>query len=79
MMKTARQIKLNFQTLHGKGVSILPWKLNFFRLLPTWISRKLLAAVFNSDFGDMFMYRHAMKAVDEMRELHLKLYEYLNM
>lgn len=79
MMKIARQMKLNFQTLHGKGVSILPWKLNFLRLLPTWILRKLLAAVFKSDFGDMFMYRHAMKAVDEMRELHLKLYEYLNM
>ena len=38
----------------------------------------MLAVTFGSSFGDKFMYQHAMKAPDEMRELHkavLCLYE----
>ena len=32
---------------------------------------------FQSRFGDVFMYRHAMKAPDEMRQLHEQFYAYL--
>ena len=32
---------------------------------------------FLSNFGDKFMYRHAMKAPDEMRELHRQFYGYI--
>ena len=31
----------------------------------------------HSSFGDKFMYQHAMKAPDEMRELHKQFYAYM--
>ena len=34
----------------------------------------MLAVTFGSSFGDKFMYQHAMKAPDEMRELHKQFY-----
>ena len=34
----------------------------------------MLAVTFESSFGDKFMYQHAMKAPDEMRELHKQFY-----
>ena len=37
----------------------------------------MLAVVFESSFGDKFMYQHAMKAPDEMRELHKQFYAYM--
>ena len=36
----------------------------------------MLAVTFESSFGDKFMYQHAMKAPDEMRELHKQFYAY---
>ena len=38
----------------------------------------MLAVTFESSFGDKFMYQHAMKAPDEMRELHKQFYAYMN-
>ena len=36
-----------------------------------------VAVTFGSSFGDKFMYQHAMKAPDEMRELHKQFYAYM--
>ena len=48
-----------------------------FRLLPTPLVEWILGFVFQSSFGDRFMYRHSMKAPDEMRQLHEQLYRWL--
>ena len=37
----------------------------------------MLAITFESSFGDKFMYQHAVKAPDEMRELHKQFYDYV--
>ena len=37
----------------------------------------MLAVTFESSFGDKFMYQHAVKAPDEMRELHKQFYDYV--
>lgn len=48
-----------------------------FLMLPIRELAAGLSCVFKSDFGDKFMYRHSIKAPDEMRELHIKFYGYL--
>ena len=73
----AREIQDNFRTLCHAGKSLSPWKLNLFRLLPVWILRRIFAVIFRIRFGNLFMYRHAMKAPDEMKRLHDQLYRYL--
>lgn len=77
MQKTAVQMKQNFQTLHKSGVVLSPRKMNMFRLLPIFILKIGLIAVFKSNFGEMFMYQHSMNAPDEMRTLHEQFYGYL--
>ena len=37
----------------------------------------MLAVTFESSSGDKFMYQHARKASDEMRELHKQFYAYM--
>ena len=37
----------------------------------------MLAVTFESSFGDKFMYQHARKAPDEMRELYKQFYAYM--
>ena len=53
------------------------WKMNIFRFLPSPFLAIMLAVTFGSSFGDKFMYQHAMKAPDEMRELHKQFYAYM--
>ena len=53
------------------------WKMNIFRFLPLPFLAIMLAVTFGSSFGDKFMYQHAMKAPDEMRELHKQFYAYM--
>ena len=48
--------------------------MNIFCFLPLSILAIMLAITFESSFGDKFMYQHAMKAPDEMRELHKQFY-----
>ena len=74
MQKTAVQMKLNFRTLHKSGVVLSPRKMNMFRLLPIFILKIALIAVYKSNFVEMFMYQHAMNAPDEMRTLHEQFY-----
>jgi 2-dehydropantoate 2-reductase len=51
--------------------------MNLFAVLPSGLVAPILGRVFESRFGDVFMYRHSMKAPDEMRKLHDGFYAYL--
>lgn len=77
MDKTARQMKKNFRTLYHMGITLSPRKMNLFRLLPVSILKTGLTVVFKSNFGDVFMYRHSIKAPDEMCQLHTQFYQYI--
>lgn len=77
MLKTARQLKHNFKTLHALGIHLSPWKMNLFCFAPVWILKAGMTAVFKSSFGDVFMYQHSMNAPDEMRQLHTQIYRYI--
>lgn len=76
MTKTAMQLKNNFQTLYNFGLTLSPKKMHIFRFTPTNILSVGLALIFRSNFGNMFMYQHAIKAPDEMRQLHAQFYQY---
>ena len=77
MLETARQMKTNFKTLHNFGISLLPRKMNIFRIVPVCILRTGLIITFKSNFGNVFMYQHSMNAPDEMRRLHTQFYQYV--
>ena len=77
MKKTAERLKRNFIFLRKQEGKLSPWKMNFFRFLPLPFLTIVLAITFESSFGDKFMYQHAVKAPDEMRELHKQFYNYV--
>ena len=77
MKKTAKKLKRNFNFLRKQKGKLSPWKMNIFRFLPLSFLAIMLAVTFVSSFGDKFMYQHAMKAPDEMRELHKQFYAYM--
>ena len=77
MNETVRQIKKNLQTLYCSGIKLSPPKMHLLRLLPIRMLQLVFTFIFKSRFGYMFMYRHSMKAPDEMKELHVQLYRYL--
>ena len=77
MRKTAGRMKRNFIFLRKQKGKLSPWKMNIFRFVPLPIMALMLAVAFESSFGDKFMYQHAMKAPDEMRELHRQFYAYM--
>lgn len=77
MKKTAERLKRNFCFLKKKCGKLSPCKMNIFRFLPLPILTIALSVTFESRFGNMFMYQHAMKAPDEMRELHRQFYSYI--
>jgi len=78
MAHTARALRDNFRALARNGVHLSPAKMQMFRFLPLFLLRLALKITFQSRFGDVFMYRHAMKAPDEMRQLHEQFYAYLS-
>ena len=78
MTHTAKALRENFRALARNGVHLLPAKMRIFRYLPLSVMRLALKITFQSRFGDVFMYRHAMKAPDEMRQLHEQFYAYLS-
>ena len=78
MAHTAKTLRENFRTLARNGVHLSPAKMQMFRFLPLPVLRLALKITFQSSFGDVFMYRHAMKAPDEMRRLHEQFYGYLS-
>ena len=77
MKKTAERLKRNFIFLRKQDSKLSPWKMNIFRFLPLFFLTIMLAITFESSFGDKFMYQHAVKALDEMRELHKQFYDYV--
>lgn len=78
MHATARALHDNFTRLRVKGNSISPPKLNLLRLCPVALISWILPFVYNSAFGNRFMYQHAIKAKEEMEQLHQVFYGYLN-
>ena len=77
MLHTARQMKTNFSLLTDKGIKLSPPKKNLFRFIPIPIFSIVLSSIFQSKFGNVFMYQHSMKAPDEMRALHEQFYGYI--
>ncbi len=77
MRKTAKQIRDNLDAIAARKIRLSPGKMQAFRLLPAPLVGWALGFVFESSFGDRFMYRHSMKAPDEMRQLHEQLYRWL--
>ena len=77
MRKTAKQIWDNLNEIAARNIRLSPRKMQTFRLLPVPLVGWILGLVFQSSFGDRFMYRHSMKAPDEMRRLHEQFYRWL--
>ena len=77
MRKTAKQIRDNLSEIAARRIRLSPGKMQVFRLLPTPLVGWILGFVFQSSFGDRFMYRHSMKAPDEMLKLHEQFYRWL--
>jgi len=77
MRKTAKQIRDNLNAIAARNIRLSPGKMQAFRLLPVPLVGWGLGLVFQSSFGDRFMYRHSMKAPDEMRQLHEQFYRWL--
>ncbi len=77
MHRTAEQLKQNFRLLKKDCGKLSPSKMNFFLFIPLPVLTATLSFVFESAFGNRFMYQHAVKAPDEMRRLHEQFYGYL--
>ncbi|SHO50784.1 ketopantoate reductase family protein [Anaerocolumna xylanovorans] len=77
MKITAKRLKRNFNLLGQKGICLSPGKMKLICFLPVPLLACLLKYVYKSDFGNMFMYQHAMKAKEEMKLLHRDFYKYL--
>ncbi len=76
MAQTARELKSNFRELSKQSI-LSPPKFHLLRRCPQFFLRVGLTAVFRSHFGDVFMYRHAMKSPEEMRQLHRDFYSFM--
>lgn len=77
MSKTAGKIVRNMKWLKVHEGKLSPKKFYIFTVFPKCVVAAGLAITFKSEFGDRFMYRHSMKAPDEMRELHGQFYGYV--
>lgn len=77
MQQTAQALHDNFVRLKCRGDTISPPKLNLFRIYPVGLMAWILSFVYNSSFGDRFMYQHAMKAKAEMDARNKQFYVYL--
>ena len=77
MRKTAKQIRDNLNAIAARKIRLSPGKMLAFRLMPIPLVGWILSLVYQSSFGDRFMYRHSMKAPDEMRRLHEQFYRWL--
>jgi len=77
MRKTAQRIRNNMRRIAKCGTRLSPGKMNLFRYLPVPLVSAGLGIAFRSEFGRRFMYRHSMRAPDEMRNLHEQFYDYM--
>lgn len=78
MMQTAVSFRRNFKILSNKRM-LSPFKFHLIKICPTFLLKIGLSFVFNSDFGNVFMYRHSMKSSEEMRRLHDEFYSFIDM
>jgi len=76
MAQAARELKSNFQKLSKQSI-LSPPKFHLLRICPQFLLKIGLTKVFRSHFGDVFMYRHAMKSPEEMRQLHRDFYSFM--
>ena len=75
-LKSLMQNGLQYKS---KGrIRLSPGKMHVFQMLPVSLVGWILGLVFQSAFGDRFMYRHSMKAPDEMRQLHEQFYAFIS-
>lgn len=77
MRKTAKRIRDNLSAIAVRRIHLSPEKMQVFRLLPVPLVGWILGLVFQSPFGNRFMYRHSIKAPDEMLKLHEQFYTWL--
>lgn len=77
MIKTAMRLKRNFHFLKSHLGKLSPNKMYLFLLIPMPILTMALSLIFCSSFGNRFMYRHSVKAPDEMKRLHKQFYTYV--
>lgn len=77
MKNTAKELKYNFKILYEKLHTLSPYKMHIFRILPIPILTYILSKTYKSHFGYTFMYQHAIKAPDEMKELHNQFNSYI--
>ena len=77
MKNTAKELKHNFKILYEKLHTLSPYKMHIFRILPIPILTYILSQTYKSCFGYTFMYQHAIKAPDEMKELHNQFNSYI--
>ena len=70
-------MKQNFRLLKKDCGKLSPGKMNLFLFMPLPVLTAALSFVFESAFGNRFMYQHAVKAPVEMRRLHEQFYGYL--
>lgn len=76
MRGTAAALRENFRKLARRG-QLSPRKFYLILPLPISLLAWILGQVYKSGFGDRFMYQHAMKAPEEMAELHRVFYDHM--
>ena len=54
-----------------------PAKLYMIKDMPTGMLAGVLSRVYQSEFGNRFLYRHAMHAPEEFQRLHQEFYNYM--
>lgn len=69
MQKAARQLITNFRLLKNRGLKLSPKKMNLFLYLQPTLLAKILSFIYQTEFAQTFMYRHSLKAPDEMKAL----------
>mgnify|MGYP007134850178 FL=1 len=76
MTLTAYRIKKNLKWIAQKGM-LCPAKLYMIKDMPTGMLAGVLSRVYQSEFGNRFLYRHAMHAPEEFQRLHQEFYNYM--
>ena len=77
MRRTAARIRDNLRGVSARGLRMTPARLWALRLLPPSWTAPVLGRIYRSGFGERFMYRHAIKAPDEMAALREALADWL--
>jgi 2-dehydropantoate 2-reductase len=66
---SCKSLKENFAFLNKSKYRIEPFKLNVFRIIPTFLLGKILSKVFNTKWAETVMCNHALSARQEMEIL----------